>query len=264
MDDKTRKHVWPRLLPTLAALALVAIAASAHAQTPGAETSRGWQFQVSPYAWIASLKGDVGTRPNLPTASVDVSFSDILKHTDIALMVAGEARHGDWGLMLDVLYLSVSDGAATPGQLFGSADVDAKTYYLAPAAVYRAYDTKPVAVDVGAGARYWHLKTELDLSAGLLPAVSSSESKSWVDPLLILRGTLDLGSGFSLLGYGDIGGFDVGSRLTWSLLGLVQYSFNDWIEGAIGYRHLDVDYRNDGFVWDVRLSGPILGVRFRF
>jgi hypothetical protein len=30
------------------------------------------------------------------------------------------------------------------------------------------------------------------------------------------------------------------------------------------YRHLDVDYRDNGFVWDVRLSGPLLGVRFGF
>ena len=62
----------------------------------------------------------------------------------------------------------------------------------------------------------------------------------------------------------ETGGFDVGSQLTWTLMGLVQYQFNDWIEGAIGYRQLDIDYDHDGFVFDGNLSGPIVGVRFRF
>ena len=78
-----------------------------------------------------------------------------------------------------------------------------------------------------------------------------------------MRGGLEFGSGFAVVAYGDIGRFGIASDNTWQLMGLVGYRFNDWIEGAID-RHLSVDYSNDGFVWDVEMSGPILGVTFRF
>jgi len=112
--------------------------------------------------------------------------------------------------------------------------------------------------------RIWYVKNKLRLNAGAAPTVSTDESKSWVDPIVMARANLALGGGFALVAYGDVGGFGIASDLTWQLMGLVGYRFNDWIDGAIGYRHLSVDYSNDGFLWDVRMSGPILGVAFRF
>jgi hypothetical protein len=245
-------------------LACTAIAGAAQAQTPRADTPPGWQFQITPYLWVARLNSDVGPRPSLPTARVSEGLGDAVTNLDGALMISGEARHDNWGLALDAAYLSLSATGDSPTRLFGSADAEASGYFLTPAVLYRVYDANPLAADVGAGARYWHLRSEMNFSAGTLPAAGVSETKSWVDPLLILRGRVDMGSGFSLLGYGDIGGFDVGSRLTWGLMGLVQYRFNDWIEGAAGYRHLYIDYDNDGFIWKGSLSGPIIGVRFQF
>jgi hypothetical protein len=267
-----------KLLPLFGALLLAAIAlvGRSPAQQPGApradpppQTQRtdagsGWQFQITPYLWVARLNSDVGPRPTLPRASVSESFGDVVTNLDGALMIAGEARRENWGLLFDAAYLSLSATGDAPTRLFGGADAEASGYFLTPAAVYRVYDANPLAVDAGVGARYWHLRTELNFSEGLLPAAGVAATKSWIDPLLILRGRVDVGSGFSLLGYGDIGGFDVGSRLTWSLMGLVQYRFNDWIEGALGYRHLYIDYNSDSFIWKGSLSGPILGVRFQF
>ena len=31
-----------------------------------------------------------------------------------------------------------------------------------------------------------------------------------------------------------------------------------------GYRYLAVDYDDSGFVWDVSMQGPVVGVKFRF
>jgi hypothetical protein len=263
MDSAILSFVFSRLL-TLGVLACAAFAGPARAQTERTDASSGLQLQIAPYVWIARLDSDIGPRPTLPRARVTKDLGDVVTDLDGALMIAGEARHENWGLMFDAAYLSISASGDAPSRLFGPADADAEGYFLTPAVVYRAYDANPVAVDVGAGARYWHLQTDLSFSEGLLPAAGVSATKSWVDPLLILRGRLALGSGFSLLGYGDIGGFDVGSQLTWTLMGLVQYQFKSWIEGAVGYRHLDINYDDDGFVFDGSLSGPIIGVRFRF
>ena len=45
---------------------------------------------------------------------------------------------------------------------------------------------------------------------------------------------------------------------------VVHRSFTKWATAFVGYRHLAVDYRRGGFVYDVNMSGPILGVVIRF
>ena len=67
-----------------------------------------------------------------------------------------------------------------------------------------------------------------------------------------------------LFGLADVGGFGVSSDSTWQVMGALSYRLTDRIIARAGYRHLEVDYDNDGFVYDVELSGPILGVSFRF
>ncbi len=62
----------------------------------------------------------------------------------------------------------------------------------------------------------------------------------------------------------DIGGFGVGSDLTWSILGTVNYILTDNWSVSAGYKHLSVDYDGDGYVFDVDLSGPVLGLTYRF
>ena len=79
-----------------------------------------------------------------------------------------------------------------------------------------------------------------------------------------LRAILDLGDGFSVLALADIGGFGVGSDQTWEALATLNYQVRDWLSLRAGYRHLEVDYDHQGFVFDVEMSGPILGAGFRF
>ncbi|WP_156953419.1 hypothetical protein [Afifella pfennigii] len=70
------------------ALLAGAISTPAHAQD--------WEFQVTPYAWLSGLSGDVGTIPGLPAGSVDLSFGDILDDLDFAGMLLASARNGPW------------------------------------------------------------------------------------------------------------------------------------------------------------------------
>jgi hypothetical protein len=66
--------------------------------------AQSWTFTATPYVWFAGLKGDLGTISGLPPAEVDASFSDIIENTDVALMLAAEARRDRWGLLLDLVY----------------------------------------------------------------------------------------------------------------------------------------------------------------
>jgi hypothetical protein len=236
----------------------------AGAQDTAATAADGWSFGLTPYVWFASLEGDVGAISGLPPASVDAGFDDIIDNTDIALMLAAEARRGRFGIIADLNYLALSADGDTPGPLFDDAEVETSTVFGTVAGFYQALAHERVSLDALAGARVWYVDTEIDLSAGFLPARSVQDDEVWADPVVGLRWNAQLGRGFFLAGYADVGGFGVASDSTWQLLGTLGYRFNDWFSARAGYRHLDVDYDHDGFVWDVELSGPIVGATFRF
>ena len=243
---------------------VVGLGLPARAQEARATMSGGWSFGLTPYVWFASLKGDVATLSGLPPVSVDAGFDDIIENTDIALMLAAEARRGRFGIVTDLSYLALSADGNTPGPLFGGAEVDTSTVFATVAGFYQVLAHQRASLDALAGARIWYVDTEIDLSAGLLPARSVQDDEVWADPVIGLRGGVELGRGFFLAAAADIGGFGVASDFTWQVLGTLDYRFNEWFSARVGYRHLDVDYESDGFVWDVALSGPLIGASFRF
>ena len=69
----------------------------------------------------------------------------------------------------------------------------------------------------------------------------------WADPILGARLGVKLGGPWSVTVAGDVGGFGVGSRLTWQGLGSVNYAWSESLTLKAGYRALHVDYRSGGF-----------------
>ncbi len=69
---------------------------------------------------------------------------------------------------------------------------------------------------------------------------------------------------FFLTAWGNAGGFGAGSDLTWDVFGGFGYEWNDWLSTVIGYRHLEVDYDDEGFVYDVTQTGPLIGGALKF
>lgn len=252
-----------RIAAGLLIAATLATASARAQQTASASGASPWSFSVTPYFWAAALEGDVGVR-GLGPAEIDASFGDIIENTDIALMLVAEARRNRWGLMLDVFYLGASEDAETPGPLFSGGSAEITSMFSTISAAYRVIEGKALSVDALGGGRIWYVDADLDLDAGLLPATDAQDEKSWVDPVVGLRANIDLGRGFFLTLLGDAGGFGVSSDSTWQALASIGYEVNSWFSLRAGYRHLEVDYDDDGFVYDVAISGPIFGLGFRF
>ena len=118
-------------------------------------------------------------------------------------------------------------------------------------------------LDVLAGGRLWWVKTDLDFDGAAINA-SASDSETWVDPIVGLRGRINLSPDFYLAGWGMIGGFGVSSEFFWDAMGGLGYQVSDSFSLFGGYRGLSVDYKHDGFVFDVDMNGPILGATFTF
>lgn len=224
------------------------------------------EFRITPFFWAAGLSGVVGTRRNLPTVDVDVEFRDILRNLDFAAMAAGEYRNGSWGILADLTYVAISverDRDLVPrAPGFTGATLKSKTFTATATGFYRFFDNGAFKADLLAGGRVWSISTDLDLQVAGVLAVSAGSSETWIDPVGGLRVHADLGNGFGISGYADIGAGS--SRLTWQLRGTIDYAFNQNWSVSVGYRHLAVDYRRGGFVYDTSLSGPIAGVSYRF
>lgn len=227
-----------------------------------ASTADGWQASLTPYVWAAGFDGDVAALPPLPTVSVDASFGDIIENTDIAAMLAGELRNGRFAILGDFVYTALSADGSTPGGLFSGVDFETDTTILSGVAAYRFYETGTISLDGFAGLRAWWVSTDVELRGDLLATRQRSYDESWADGIVGMQLNTDLGNGFALNLLGDVGGG--GSDFTWEIRGGLAYTVNDWLLARAGYRHLAVDYENDAFVWDVELSGPIVGATITF
>jgi hypothetical protein len=91
------------------------------------------------------------------------------------------------------------------------------------------------------------LRSELDTSFSL--------EEYWFDPYVGLGGRYNFNKAWYLTAKGDIGGFGVGSDLTWQAYGALGCQVTRSIFVEAGYRYLYTDYDHDGFLYKVTQSG---------
>lgn len=223
-----------------------------------------WEFSITPYLFTAGLNGTVGARGR--SVDVDASFGDIFERLDFGLMGTFEARKGNWGLLLDTMYISLSNETTTRGILFSGVNSESKLFIIDPEMTYRAFaNDKGASIDLLAGVRIWHLKNELTFLPGLLaPLVEVSESKNWADPVVGARGVIALSPRLFLNGKFDLGGFGVGSDFTGQAYGGAGINVKPRVALIGGYRYLYVDYKSDGFLFKTAMKGLVFGATFKF
>lgn len=262
-------------LPTLSICALsmatLLAAAPALAESAGG-ASEAWQFEVTPYLFGSALKGTLGARG--VTADVDVSFSDLVKFIDFGFAGLFEARKGRWTFALDAGYskLSADENRSFQGPLGNvnnaSLSVDFTQQIYTPYVGYRVLDER-TKVDLIGGVRYTSLETDLTLGVttggALLPdgSRSVSDSVSWWDPIVGVQVSTPIADNWSLIGYADVG---VGgeSDSTYQLQALLKWQLGKTYSAKLGYRYLVQDYKKDGIVWDLKFSGPYIGMGIAF
>jgi hypothetical protein len=223
-----------------------------------------WSFSIAPYVWAAALEGDVAV-PGLPSIAVDASFGDILRHLDFAAMTFVELRYRRFGAYGDIVLTNISVDADPPGGLlFDDADLRTELFIGTFGGSYRVLERERGSLDLLAGARVWSVDTRVELDGDILSDREVEDNQNWVDPVVGLKGRLELGRGVALTGLAHVGGFGAGSDLTWDAFGGINYAFNDWVSAIAGYRHLEVDRDNGAFQFDAQLTGPVIGATIRF
>lgn len=231
------------------------------AKADGSDESAGWGFEVAPYLWAAGLDGTVGVLGR--TAHVDVGFGEIVEDLDFALMLATELRRGRWGVGGDVIYIKLSKDAAVPRPPVTGIDFEQSQLLLELSPRYRVIARQSWSLDALAGVRFMSLKPTLTVEP---EGDEFGKRRSWADPIVGARLGADAGRHWLGQLRADIGGFGVGSDLTWQALAIVGYRVSERVTLAAAYRYLDVDYENtdDEFLYDVAIHGPLLGVVIAF
>lgn len=267
---------WPLFMFSLAlwlprnAYAADTVYSKQEITTPSATNNAHWALQITPYIWATGLKGEVSPFGLGPTVDVNRSFSEGRDGLNVAGFVNIWGRYDRVVLSANVMYTDTSDsniyrfpGTAQLPAIDVTGDIDTKQFMGTFQGGYRVLDTPDLTLDALVGVRLWHISNEIKAS-GLGRSESYHESFSWVDPVIGSRLFMNLSSRLSLQAQVDVGGFGVGSDLTWSFLTTVNYILTENLALSAGYKVLDVDYKHRGHVYDVRFSGPVLGLTYRF
>ncbi len=93
---------------------------------------------------------------------------------------------------------------------------------------------------------------------------SLAGSKAWIDPVVGFRARFNFTDHLYVAAKGDIGGFGVGSDLSWQVFGALGYQFNRHWSSELGYKYLSIDYAQDGFVFDAVQAGAFVGLKYTF
>jgi opacity protein-like surface antigen len=86
---------------------------------------------------------------------------------------------------------------------------------------------------------------------------------NWLDPVIGVRGHWNLSEKWSASAFADYGGFS-GSSTTWQVVGTLDYKIADGLSARFGYRHMDISKTIDASKVDIGLSGPVIGLTYRF
>ena len=127
------------------------------------------------------------------------------------------------------------------------------------------------AIRAGAQARVNQLKGELSnqIAKRVTNQLNRSFSfyDSWTDPLIGLRGRLNLSKAFYLTAESDVGGFGIGSDIAVQAYAALGCQITRIIHAEVGYRYLYDDFRDESandFLYQISLHGAQITVGLTF
>jgi len=253
----------------------------------GTAQAQEWTYSLTPYVWLPNVNGKL--KYEVPPGAggapeVDTGPNNYLQNLSMVLMLAGEARKGDWAVFTDFIYLKFDKEKSNVNSInFGgnrvttSADVHTqsglKGYEWTIGTSRTVLKSPRYTLDLLGGLRYFHIEANSDWQLATtvsgpgggqtFPSAGSvsRESNLW-DGIVGVRGRVRWGdTPWYSPYYLDVGGGS--SNLTWQGIAGVAYGFK-WGDLLLAYRKLYYDQGDDKLLQNFSFSGPTLGATFRF
>ncbi len=262
----TMKHLFGKLFSYII-LSLLLLFSGYHTLTAQSSNhEKKWNFLTDIYLMFPYMDGETGIGESL-IIPIDANPGDIFSNLQMGAMLYLEAKTDKWAITSDLVYMKLNQ-EVTPGTIVNSGSVTARQLIWEAAGLYRITSF----LEAGVGGRLNYLDMGIDVVKNVFPAgtedVTGEKSKTWFDPVLIARFTTDIKDKWLFQFRGDIGGFGVGSDLTWQLHATAGYRFTKLFQMSLGYRILSTDYRvgeePTEFLFDVNEFGPEIRFGFNF
>ena len=236
---------------------ILMVCAALAASGAQAQVEEGLQYSITPYLWAMGLEGSI--QAGAVGGDVDVGFSDLLDNLEMTVPIRFEASGPVWTLIAEINFADLSyDLEGSNGMTIGELDLDMLTAELLSG--YKFSDFSELIF----GVRYTSLDTELSFGGGPGGSSKFSADQDWVDPVVGLRYGGPISRRWNFRIRGDVGGFGVGSELTWNLRAGFGVEVSDVTQIVIGYHVLDIDYDQNNFVYDMAQQGPEFAVSFKW
>lgn len=228
-------------------------------------SDKSWKFLIEPYLMFPSMSGTTGIR-ELPPIEVDANTSDIFSNLEFGFMLYLEAQTDKWAIGSDFVYMKLAQDV-TPTTLVNSGELTAKQLIWEFSGLYRILPF----LEGGIGLRMNNMEMGADINRNIIGGgtttfVSADNSEFWIDPVIIARATHTVNGKWLFQFRGDIGGFSIGSSLTWQLQGYFGYRFSKLFHTSVGFRAIGMDYDKgsgaDRFRYDVTTFGPVVRLGF--
>jgi hypothetical protein len=206
------------------------------------------------------------------TSDIDLDLDTILDSMELGAMLEVRLDKGRWGLDVNGLYVDLSAetdrwslaGLVSPGLIGSQTDLGLTLWAVEVTGHYRFSRRWTVL----AGGRYYQNDVDLKISPLFGPGRKASISENWLDPIVGIEYNTPISERWSFGGRGDIGGFGAGSDFAWQLQAMFECRMSEHTSLGVGYCHLDWDYESgsgqDRFGLDTYMTGPFVGMRFRF
>ena len=256
----------------VAALVMAAAAGHAAAQQAGKAASggfvtdpKGWKFEVTPYAWLAGMEGDVTVDGH--KAEFDKSFSDLFDAVELAASLRLGAQYDRYVVGAVVDYVSLSTDKLDVDDQPEHGSLDAKTLLTEAAAGYRIDGwAEGQSFVLMLGVRNFHMETDLEVF-GL---GTFSKDNDITDPMFFVLPSLPvLPSKIDGLRFNPVLGIGAGgdSDLAYELFPQFQYQITDRMAARLGYRTVGWKFKgdnNEDNELNFSMSGLIAGVGLTF
>lgn len=234
-----------------------------------------WRFEIAAYLWLPDIDGPVGAAGIEGTIDWGIDdWVDVIDDAGLAGIGSLEVGYGRFGAFFETYFYNLESRSQS---LLFNESVDLRRISADLGVSYTVYQreastelAEPLRVDVLGGLRYSSINIDVRLSPRL-PIGSDlvvSRTEEWVEPFIGARAVVPLSERWSLLGRLTLGGFDVGSRLTWDLMAAARYRVTSAVTVLGGYRIIDIDYNRgsglDEFLFDVQAQAPFIALVVSF
>lgn len=246
-------------------LAAAIAGAGTAALLAGGAHAEGWDSTITLYAFTPAIDSTI-TGQGGATVDTSASIGDVLDKLKMAFMAAGEFHKDRYSILFDLFYSNLGTSGTLSGPLSTFVNADLKMTMFTVALGYDLVRNDQQMAQVYGGIRNVTFDSDVFLTGGgpIGAGFALDRNDSFWQPLIGIRGRTALDERWSLSGFASIGGYFDGSNNTYDIYGGVNYAFSERVEGNFGYRYLAIDFEANTATVDLNLSGPLLGVSFKF